>query len=276
MTDMESMVRMLDDAADLVRRRLGEADTTLVLGSGLGGFAQELEDARCMDTTEIPGYPVSTVPGHAGKWWHGRLEGRNVYLLQGRVHAYEQDDLKKVTMYVRIMKRLGVRNLILTNAAGCVNTQWKPGDLMVMSDFINFAGRSPLTGPNLDMDGPRFPDMSSALSPELRKLCLGEAEKLGLKVREGVYMWFLGPSYETPAEIRMARNMGADAVGMSTVPEILVAVHCGMRVLAVSCLTNMAAGILDQPLNHEEVMETADRVKRDFSGLIRHTVRNMD
>ena len=273
---MEEYLREIDEAARLIRERLGDADTGIVLGSGLGAFAEQLTDAVCMDTRDIPGFPRSTVPGHAGKWWSGELEGRRVYLLQGRVHAYENEDLKKVTMYVRIMKQLGVRNLVLTNAAGCVNTAWEPGDLMVMNDYINFAGRNPLCGENADRDGPRFPDVSSVLDRDLRALCLKNAEELHIRVREGVYMWFLGPCYESPAEIRMARVMGADAVGMSTVPEIIVAAHCGIRVLAVSCLTNMAAGILPRPLDHREVMETAEKVQRNFSALIRKTVGAMD
>ena len=259
-------------AADVIRARLGEAETGIVLGSGLGDFAQRVESAAFLPYEEIPGLPRSTAPGHEGRWWRGLVNGRPVFLLQGRFHAYEGYDLEQVTMYVRVMKLLGVRTLILTNAAGCVNTAWHPGDLMMLTDCINLSGRNPLAGPNLDAFGPRFPDMSEAYSRELRDICRAQAEALGITLREGVYCWFNGPSYETPAEIRMARILGVDAVGMSTVPETLVARHCGMRVLGLSCLTNMAAGILPVPLSHAEVTEAASRVKDAFSALLTRVV----
>ena len=262
----------LQIAADFLRDRVGTAEIGIVLGSGLGDYVDALENGRWVAYGDIPGFPVSTVPGHAGRWWAGTLHGKRVCMMQGRFHAYEGYGLDEVTMYVRVMKLLGVTTLILTNAAGCVNTAWQPGDLMLLTDCINFSGKNPLTGPNLDEFGPRFPDMSRAYDRELIALCQGEAEKLGMTVRQGVYMWFNGPCYETPAEIRMARILGADAVGMSTVPETIVARHCGMRVLGISCMTNMAAGILDQPLNHEEVMEVANRVRSGFRGLLDATV----
>lgn len=190
----------------------------MVLGSGLGDYVQALENGRSISYADIPGFPVSTVPGHAGRWWSGTIHGRRVYLLQGRVHAYEGYEPQAIVMYVRVMKLLGVKRLLLTNAAGCVNTAWQPGDLMVFSDFINYTGLNPLAGPNLDELGPRFPDVSRACTPALRSLCHEKAAALGLTLREGVYMWFRGPCFETPAEIRMARILGADAVGMSTVP----------------------------------------------------------
>ena len=259
-------------AADTVRQRLGTAEIGIVLGSGLGDFADRLTEAESLPYAEIPGFPVSTVAGHAGLWWRGRLGGHTVFLMQGRVHSYEGLGLEAVTMYVRVMRLLGVKTLILTNAAGCVNTEWKPGDLMLLRDFINYSGRNPLIGPNLDAFGPRFPDMSEAYSRRLAEICRTQAEKLGIALREGVYTWFNGPCYETPAEIRMVRILGADAVGMSTVPETIVARHCGMEVLGLSCLTNMAAGILPQPLNHLEVVEVANRVKEQFSALLTATV----
>ena len=262
----------LQTAADFLRDRVGTAEIGIVLGSGLGDYVDALENGRWVAYGDIPGFPVSTVPGHAGRWWTGILHGKRVCMMQGRFHAYEGYGLDEVTMYVRVMKLLGVTTLILTNAAGCVNTAWQPGDLMLLTDCINFSGKNPLTGPNLDEFGPRFPDMSRAYDRELIALCQGEAEKLGVTVRQGVYMWFNGPCFETPAEIRMARILGADAVGMSTVPETIVARHCGMRVLGISCMTNMAAGILDQPLNHEEVMEVANRVRSGFRGLLDATV----
>ena len=262
-------------AADAVRSALGGAESGIVLGSGLGEDVNSLQNAKYIDYKAIPGFPVSTAPGHAGKWWAGDLEGRRVYMLQGRVHAYEGYDLKDVTLYVRMMKLLGVQTLILTNAAGCVNTAWEAGNLMILTDCINFSGKNPLTGENLDEMGPRFPDMSHAYAPHLIEACQAAAARLQVPVRQGVYMWFNGPTYETPAEVRLARILGADAVGMSTVPETIVARHCGMDVLGISCMTNMAAGILDQPLNHQEVIEVANRVKESFRGLLHETVRTL-
>lgn len=255
-------------AAAYLEEKLGRAQIGIVLGSGLGDCVSELSDARWADYAEIPEFPVSTVPGHAGRFWAGTLRGKRVYMMQGRVHTYEGKSQQEVSMYVRVMKLLGVKTLILTNAAGCVNLGWQPGDLMILNDFINFTGRNPLIGENCEEFGPRFPDMSRVYDRELIRLCHSAAEKIGLTVREGVYMWFTGPCFETPAEIRMARIVGADAVGMSTVPESIVAAHCGIRVLGISCLTNMAAGILDQPLTHEEVMVTANRVKNAFAALL--------
>lgn len=262
--------------AEVIRQRVGGAEIGVVLGSGLGDYAQALEDARFIDYKDIPGFPVSTAPGHAGRWWTGTLHGKRVCMMQGRFHAYEGYDLGEVTLPVRVMKLLGVHTLILTNAAGGVNLAFRPGDLMILTDCINFSGKNPLTGPNLDEFGPRFPDMTHAYDPALIALCAAQAERLGLDtVRRGVYCWFNGPCYETPAEIRLARVIGADAVGMSTVPETIVARHCGMRVLGVSCITNMAAGILDQPLEHQEVMDVANRVQGDFRRLLDATIAAM-
>lgn len=269
---MTEQMKKYQAAADFLRSRVGEAEIGVVLGSGLGDYVEALSDGCFVDYKDIPGFPVSTAPGHAGRWWAGTLHGKRVCMMQGRFHAYEGYDFAELTMYVRVMKLLGVRTLILTNAAGCVNLDWQPGDLMMLSDCINFTGRNPLTGPNEADFGPRFPDMSECYSKRLRALCRAQADKLGMTVREGVYVWFNGPCYETPAEIRMARVFGGDAVGMSTVPETIVARHCGMEVLGVSCLTNMAAGILDQKLTEEEVIEVAGRVKGSFRALIDATI----
>lgn len=269
---MTDLMTKYTEAAEYLRAHVGQAEIGIVLGSGLGDYAETLENGQYVPYADIPHFPVSTAPGHAGRWWTGKLHGKRVCMLQGRFHAYEGYDMREITMYVRVMKLLGVKVLILTNAAGCVNTAWGPGNLMMISDFINFSGKNPLTGPNLPEFGPRFPDMSECFSKRLRALCRAQAERLGVTVREGVYMWFNGPCYETPAEIRMARVVGADAVGMSTVPETIVANHCGMEVLGISCLTNMAAGILDQKLSEEEVMETAARVKDTFRALLDATV----
>ncbi|MGN0778499.1 MAG: purine-nucleoside phosphorylase [Aristaeellaceae bacterium] len=255
-------------AAQAIRERVGEADIGVILGSGLGEYAQALTDAKFIDYRDIPGFPVSTAPGHAGRWWTGMLHGKRVCMMQGRFHAYEGYDLSEVTMPVRVMALLGVKVLIVTNAAGGVNLHFHPGDLMILTDCINFSGKNPLTGPNLDQFGPRFPDMSRCYDRELIALCQAQADRLGIPVQQGVYMWFNGPCYETPAEIRLARAVGADAVGMSTVPETIVARHCSLRVLGVSCITNMAAGILDQPLCHEEVTEVANRVRTTFRSLL--------
>ena len=265
----------IEAAAQAIRKRVGEAEIGVILGSGLGDYAQALTDAKYIDYKDIPGFPVSTAPGHAGRWWTGTLHGKRVCMMQGRFHAYEGYDLSEVTMPVRVMALLGVKTLIVTNAAGGVNLDFTPGDLMILTDCINFSGKNPLTGPNLDQFGPRFPDMSRCYDRELIALCQGQADRLGIPVRQGVYMWFNGPCYETPAEIRLARVVGADAVGMSTVPETIVARHCGIRVLGVSCITNMAAGILDQPLCHEEVTEVANRVRTTFRSLLDAVIEAM-
>ena len=266
--DQQTYLENINAAAQAIRQACGEADIAVVLGSGLGGYVDALSDAACVSYADIPGFPVSTAPGHAGKWWTGLLHGKRVCMMQGRVHGYEGYDLKDVTLPVRVMKSLGVKTLIVTNAAGGVNTSFAPGDLMLMTDFLNLSGKNPLTGPNLDDFGPRFPDMTHALSRDLQRLTRDVAEKLGVALQEGVYCWLNGPCYETPAEIRMLRALGADAVGMSTVPEIIVARHCGLASLGLSCITNMAAGILDQPLSHQEVMETGERVKDTFRALV--------
>lgn len=265
---LEQYRENLKKAAAYIEEKCGKAGIGVVLGSGLGGYVEQLEEAVRLPYSEIPGFPVSTAPGHAGCWWSGKLHGKSVYMMQGRFHGYEGYDMHTVTMYVHVMKLLGVQTLILTNAAGAVNTDYAPGDLMLITDFINFTGKNPLTGPNLDEFGPRFPDMSHAYSVKLQKLALDVAQDKGIKLQQGVYAWLNGPTYETPAEIRMVRIIGGDAVGMSTAPETIVANHCGMDVLGLSCMTNMAAGILDQPLSHQEVMETGERVKTVFTALV--------
>lgn len=261
-------IEKIDAAAKAVNAVCGGAEIAVILGSGLGNYAEALENAKSVAYAEIPGFPISTAPGHTGRWHAGTLHGRRVCMMQGRFHAYEGYDLRDVTMPVRVMKRLGVQTLIVTNAAGGVNTSFAPGDLMLMTDYINLSGKNPLTGPNLDDFGPRFPDMSHAYDARLRRLTEDVAAKLGIALQKGVYCWMNGPCYESPAEIRMARVLGADAVGMSTVPETIVARHSGMDVLGLSCITNMAAGILDQPLSHQEVMETGEKVQTVFRSLL--------
>ncbi|MGG3841712.1 purine-nucleoside phosphorylase [Anoxybacillus kestanbolensis] len=247
----------------------------LILGSGLGVLADEIEQAIKIPYSDIPNFPVSTVEGHAGQLVYGQLEGATVVVMQGRFHYYEGYSFDKVTFPVRVMKALGVEQLIVTNAAGGVNESFEPGDLMIISDHINNMGGNPLIGPNDPMLGVRFPDMTEAYSKRLRQLAKDVANEIGLRVREGVYVANTGPAYETPAEIRMIRVMGGDAVGMSTVPEVITARHAGMEVLGISCISNMAAGILDQPLTHHEVIETTEKVKADFLRFVKAIVRNM-
>lgn len=247
----------------------------LILGSGLGVLADEIENPVKIPYQEIPGFPVSTVEGHAGQLVFGVLNGVEVVAMQGRFHFYEGYSMDKVTFPVRVMKAIGVEILIVTNAAGGVNESFSAGDLMIIKDHINFTGTNPLIGPNDANFGVRFPDMSGAYTKELRSLAKDVAARLGLEVKEGVYFGFSGPVYETPAEIRMVRVLGGDAVGMSTVPEVIVARHSGMKVLGISCISNMAAGILDQPLTHDEVIETTERIKANFLLYIKEIVKGL-
>ena len=271
---MDEMKR-IDEAAAKVLAVCGKADIGVILGSGLGDYAEALEDAVKLPYSEIPGFPRSTVAGHAGMWCCGTLHGKRVVMMQGRFHYYEGYGMKDVTLPVRVMQKIGVKTLIVTNAAGGVNLGYHPGELMVIGDMFSMTAQNPLIGPNLDAFGPRFPDMSCAFDKELRALAHECANEQGFALREGVYAQMAGPTYETPAEIRMLRTLGADAVGMSTVPEVIVARHGGMRVLGISCITNMAAGILDQPLNHAEVTETANRVKGQFRNLLDRIIEKM-
>ena len=233
----------------------------LVLGSGLGAFARSLEKATAIPYGEIPHFPVSTAVGHTGELVLGHCQGVPVAVLSGRAHVYEGYSFQQVVFPVRVLGRLGVKTLILTNAAGSVNVNYKPGELMVIGDHINLMGGNPMTGPNEDELGQRFFDMSEAYDPRLREIAEKACWKAGVTVRKGVYLALSGPSYETPAEIRMLRTLGADAVGMSTVPEVIAARHMGIRVLGISCITNMAAGVTKRPLDHREVLEVGEKVK---------------
>ena len=241
----------------------------LVLGSGLGAFADDLDNAARIPYAKIPGFPVSTAVGHAGRLVVGKAGGVAVAAMQGRVHLYEGYSPRDVVFPMRVLARLGVRAAILTNAAGGINLEFKQGALVVIRDHINLQGANPLVGPNEEEFGPRFPDMTQAYWAAYREIALVEAKRLGIEVHEGVYAALSGPSYETPAEIRALRAIGADLVGMSTVPEVIVARHMGVRVLGISCVTNMAAGILDRVIDHAEVMETGERVKGQFVALLR-------
>jgi purine-nucleoside phosphorylase len=263
-------------AADLLRARIGPApDVAIVLGSGLGDFAEGLTDAMTTAYAEIPNWPASAVIGHAGKLVVGALSGKRVAALSGRAHFYEGHDLRTVTFATRVLGLIGVKRLILTNAAGGINIAFKPGTLMVINDHINLLGSSPLIGPNEDRFGQRFPDMTEVYSRRLRGIADDAARAKSVAVAHGVYVALHGPSYETPAEIRFLRTIGADAVGMSTVPEALVARHMDMEVLGISCITNPAAGVLPEPLRHDEVMEVAQRVKGEFSALLEGIVERL-
>lgn len=263
----------VEHAARTIRARSQtEPRVALVLGSGLGGFADGLAEATVIPYDEIPGFARSTVEGHAGRLVLGEIEETPVAVMQGRFHYYEGYSFEEVTFPIRVLAMLGARALVLTNAAGGINNAFSQGSLMVITDHINMMGANPLRGPNDDRFGPRFPDMTEVYDADFRRIVAEEARALGIELRHGVYAAMAGPSYETPAEIRMLRILGADAVGMSTVPEAIVARHMGMRVLGISCITNMAAGILNQPINHEEVMETGERVREQFTQLLRRVI----
>ncbi|SFK93065.1 purine-nucleoside phosphorylase [Paenibacillus sp. 1_12] len=265
----QTILSSIKEAAEFIRTKYPTVPQIgLILGSGLGVIADLVENATVITYDEIPHFPVSTVEGHAGELLLGTIHGKHVLLMKGRFHLYEGYGVDVVSFPVRVMKELGVQTLIVTNAAGGVNTSYEVGDLMVIKDHINFTFRNPLIGPNFSELGVRFPDMSEAYSRRLRQTAHEVALEQGLKLPEGVYAGLTGPTYETPAEIRMLRTLGADAVGMSTVAEVIVARHAGIEVLGFSCISNMAAGILDQPLSHQEVMETTERVKPKFLKLI--------
>jgi purine-nucleoside phosphorylase len=242
----------------------------IILGSGLGAFADTLTNKTVIPYSELPNFPNSSVVGHAGRLVLGTLGGEPIVAMQGRVHFYEGYTGAQVVFPARVLCLLGVKSLVVTNAAGGINPSFGPGDLMAITDHINLAGFNPLTGPNPESLGPRFPDMSLAYHPALRELLFESAKKTGVTLKQGVYAIASGPSYETPAEIRMLRTLGADAVGMSTVPEVIAATHMGVRVAGISCITNLAAGIGNKPLSHEEVGEVADRARDVFSRLLGH------
>jgi len=261
---------LADSAAQLLLTRTPlRPRIALVLGSGLGGFADSLTEATRVPYAEIPSFPQSTAIGHAGRMVIGKAGNTAVAAMQGRVHLYEGYSAQEVTFPIRVFGRMGIRAVLLTNAAGGINLGYSQGALVLIRDHINLQGTNPLAGPNDDRFGPRFSDMTQAYSRRYREIASAEAQKLGHTLHEGVYAGLLGPSYETPAEIEHLRRIGADLVGMSTVAEVIAARHMGINVLAISCVTNMAAGILDQPLSHAEVMQTGERVKTTFEALLR-------
>ncbi|GAA0723587.1 purine-nucleoside phosphorylase [Clostridium malenominatum] len=247
----------------------------VILGSGLGDLAEEIEGKVCVKYEDIPNMPKSTVAGHAGQFVFGKLQGKDVVMMQGRIHFYEGHPMEVLALPIHIMKYMGIETLIVTNAAGGVNKEFTPGNLMIIEDHINFAFGNPLIGRNEEEIGPRFPDMSNSYDKDLIKLVENIGRELNTELKKGVYMMFTGPTYETPAEVKMARILGADAVGMSTVSDVIAARHCGLKVLGISCITNMAAGILDQPLCHSEVIETSNRVKSTFTSLIKEIIKQI-
>ncbi len=270
------MFERVEEAAAAVWSRCGMLPrTAIVLGSGLGDFAETLQESVAMPYEALPHWPASAVVGHAGRLVVGSVAGKRIAALAGRVHLYEGHDLATVVFATRVMGRLGVTRIILTNAAGGINTGFAQGALMIIDDHINMLGNNPLVGPNDDRFGPRFPDMSEVYSQRLRGIADDAARERGVAVSHGVYVAVQGPSYETPAEIRHFRSIGADAVGMSTVPEAIAARHMGMEVLGISCITNMAAGVLPQPLVHDEVIATARRVRGSFISLLEGIVERL-
>lgn len=271
---MDELMIKLNESADYIKSKAGDEkiDLAIVLGSGLGDLADEIENSVYIDYHDIPHFPVSTVKGHKGRLVIGKLEGKRVLCMQGRFHYYEGYSMDEVVYPIRTMFVMGIKSLFLTNAAGCVNTSWKPGDLMLITDHIKLIADSPCRGANHDELGERFFDMTKAYAPELLDIARKASNSTGIPLREGVYMLFTGPSFESKAEVRFARIAGADAVGMSTVPEAIAASQMRMHTLGISCMTNMAAGILNQSLNHEEVIETGNKVKSTFTRLVKEII----
>ena len=274
---MEKTVSPTIEAADYVQSKLGDfqPEVALILGSGMGILADEVENPIRIPYSEIPHYPESTVKGHAGRLVAGMLSGKKVLIMQGRIHFYEGHPASVLAFPIRVFHQLGIKTLILTNAAGAVHRGFAPGDLMLITDHINFTFTNPLIGLNDPELGPRFVDNSQTYSPELMQVARNTAEELDIKLKSGVYQFMTGPSYETPAEVDLARTLGADAVGMSTLPEALAANHCGIKVLGISFIANLAAGLSETKLTHEEVMETMEMIKDTFIRLVKGIVQNL-
>lgn len=271
MTELEAAVAAVERALPPEAR----PTVGLVLGSGLGAFADGLAERAAVPFAAIPGFPPSTIVGHAGNVVYGRTGGVALLALQGRIHGYEGHDLARVAFPVRVLILCGCTTIIITNAAGGVDASLKPGEIVILADHLNLMGGSPLRGPNDERIGPRFPDMTRAYDPALRALAAAAGRDVGLTLREGVYAGLPGPQYETPAEVRMLRALGADLAGMSTVPEVIAAAHMGARVLGLSCCTNLAAGVTGEPLSHAEVTETAARVRGQFTALLQRILERL-
>lgn len=266
----------MNKSIDYIKGKIkNQPEIGIVLGSGLGDFADSIEDKIEIPYTEIPGFPVSTVKGHDGKLIFGKINSKEVCVMKGRIHYYEGYDIKEVVYPIEVLAGLGIKTLILTNAAGGVNTDFEPADLMIINDHINLMGKNPLIGPNDEDLGPRFPDMTDLYNKDLIEVAEKSAKKLGIDIQEGVYMYFTGPSYETAAEVRMARILGADAVGMSTVPEAIIARHRGLKILGISTITNISTGILDTPLDHTEVVEVGQEVAGKFKELLKEIIEEI-
>lgn len=270
------MFHKITEAAEYIKKQKNvQPKMGIVLGSGLGAFVDSVEDATVVPYSDIPHFHETTVEGHEGRLILGKVEGKDVIIQQGRLHAYEGLPMQEVVFPVRVMASLGVENLILTNASGGINLNFRAGNLVCIKDHINLMGRNPLIGPNLSELGPRFPDMTKAYHPELRSLIMESAKEIGIELPEGVYAGVLGPTYETPAEIHYLRTIGADMVGMSTVPESIAGNHLGIKVCGVSCITNMAAGIEDEKLDHADIKDTALKVMENFSQLLKGTIKRI-
>src|SRR5690625_2267476 len=266
----------INAAKEFVKSRTNHTpELGIILGSGLGSLAEEMKDADVIPYEDIPHFSKSDAEGHANELVIGELEGKKIVAMKGRYHYYEGHSLDEVTFPVRVMQALGIESLIITNSCGAVNTDFNPGELMLITDHINLVGTNPLIGKNNEELGTRFPDVSEVYSKELRDIASRVAQENDIKLREGVYGWWSGPVYETPAEIRMIRTLGGDAIGMSTVPEATVAIHGGLRVLGISCLTNMACGILDEPLSHDEVIAVAAQSRSKFVHLVKKTIKKI-
>ena len=270
---METLVEKINEARRFIEAKLDRTpDMAVILGTGLGGLVDCIENKKIIKYSDIPYFPVSTVLGHAGEFVTGYIGNKYIMAMNGRFHYYEGYNLEMVTFPVRVMKALGMDNIIITNAAGGMNPEFEPGDIMIISDHINFLGNNPLIGKNYDELGPRFPDMSEAYNKKLIEIAEKSAAKLGIKVQKGVYLAATGPCYETPAELKMMRLMGGDAVGMSTVPEVIVANHAGMKVLGISVITDMAVADSLVPLDHERVVATADKAKEKLTVLVKDII----
>ncbi len=275
--DIDVFKKELAETVDFLKGRLNrKADIGIILGSGLGELAGELENRVTIPYAEIPNFPASTAPGHEGQLVIGDLGGKTLFCMQGRFHYYEGYDMETIVYPIYVMKSMGIDNLIVTNAAGCVNADWNVGDLMLIKDHIKLLPDSPVRGPNCEDFGMRFFDMSDVYTKELRDIAKKTAAEQGLEIREGVYYLYPGPNFETPAEIRMIRTLGGDAVGMSTVPEAIAAAYLSMRLLGITCLTNMASGILDEKLTTEEVIETGMKVKDTFIRLLKGVISSWE
>lgn len=273
---MHDKLSVIKETAEFISSKLTvKPEIAIILGSGLGPLAERIQERQEIEYTDIPNFPVTTVEGHAGKLIAGSLGGKKVLALKGRFHYYEGYDISQVVFSVRVLKQMGINNIIVTNAAGGINKSFKPGDIMVITDHIGLFAPSALRGPNIDEFGPRFPDMSNAYDREYIELVEKVGGELGIDIKKGVYAYAKGPMFETPAEIVALRALGADAVGMSTVPEVVTAVHSGMKVLGISCITNMAAGILNQKLNHDEVIQTTRDVENKFVSLVIKVIEYM-